>query len=165
MNRTGATLNRGKSKQDYPTPPEFVRAVEARFGKLYWDLAATAENSKTGIRFLSPKDNSLSIKWHLYAGLLWLNPPFSNIAPWARKCRDEARMGAKILFLTPASIGSNWFRDFVHGEALVLALNGRITFVGHEQPYPKDCMLSGFGFPPGFEVWNWTQDLMSDPLF
>lgn len=151
---TGPTINRHKSKQDWATPPEFIEAVEKRFGKIEFDLAASAENTKhTG--FYDEERDSLKQDWHKLYGNLWLNPPFSNIAPWAKKCAEEASLGATILFLTPASIGSNWFRDYVHRKAQVLALNGRITFIGAITPYPKDCILSTYGFPIGFDVWNW----------
>lgn len=36
----------GRSKQDYGTPWEFIRAVERRWGKLHVDLAAHSENAK-----------------------------------------------------------------------------------------------------------------------
>ncbi len=44
--RTGASMNRGNSKQDYETPDDFIAAVVKRFGRLSVDLAATADNRK-----------------------------------------------------------------------------------------------------------------------
>ena len=41
--KTGASLNRGKSKQDYGTPMEFIRAVEDRFGALVAPLPGLLE--------------------------------------------------------------------------------------------------------------------------
>lgn len=154
----GPTVKRGQSKQDYETPPDFMAAIDKRFGIPLWDLAATAENAKCK-NFISPEEDSLSREWRSLCGLKWLNPPFDRIGPWAKKCAqlttDWRHCGHRILFLTPASVGSNWFRDYVHKKALVLALNGRIQFVGTEDPYPKDCMLSCFGFQPDFDVWTW----------
>lgn len=87
---------------------------------------------------------------------MWLNPPYSNIGPWAKKCAEESALGARILFLVPASVGSNWFRDFVFKKSLVLFLNDRIKFVGAEYVYPKDCIIAAYGFgEPGFEMWGW----------
>lgn len=76
-------------------------------------------------------------------GLLWLNPPFNNIPAWASRCQNESLLGANILLLTPASVGSNWFANFVAGFADVYLLNGRLSFIKGE-PYNKDCMLSHF---------------------
>ncbi len=158
MSVTGASMARGRSRQDYETPWEFIKAVENRFGKLTIDLAASFSNCKADA-FFNEKQNSLSdaVQWSNFNGLLWLNPPFDNIAPWAKKCAEESAKGARILFLTPASVGSNWFAEHVYGQAKVLALRPRLSFDGN-QPYPKDCILSYFtpGVEnPKFECWKW----------
>lgn len=154
--KTGAGFARGKSKQDYSTPPDFMQAVLGRFGPISFDLAASEDNAKHP-SFYSIADNSLVQPWHKIPGTSWLNPPFDLIAPWAEKCAAECRLGARILFLVPASVGSNWFRDHVHRHAFVLALNGRIAFDPNNPTwgYPKDCMLAGYGFGVGFDTWTW----------
>lgn len=150
---TGPTINRHRSKQDYSTPKNFMDAVVKRFGPIYYDLAASPDNSKS-VHFYTEEENSLNQDWHMLDGVLWLNPPFNNITPWARKCAEEADGGARILFLTPASIGSNWFCNYVHRKAMVLSLNGRLCFDGRN-PFPKDCILSCYGFGVGFDIWKW----------
>jgi phage N-6-adenine-methyltransferase len=164
--------NRGNSKQDYQTPPEFLAAVSRLFGKIDFDLAATVENSVAGERFYSIEDDSLSRDWTLLEGNLWLNPPFARIEPWAKKCREtfpdptlapmiefgwkRASIPRKVLLLTPASVGSTWFLKYVNGRAFVIPLSPRLTFVGESHPYPKDCMLSVYGINPGvFRPWRW----------
>lgn len=157
---SGPTINRHKSKQDYQTPPEFISAVEERFGKITFDLAASPENTKANLFFTKEAD-SLKQQWHQHRGICWLNPPFDFIGPWAKKCDqescfDETRLGAKILLLVPASVGSNWFARHVFKKCLVIFLNNRITFVSQTTPYPKDCILAAYNFgEPGFEVWRW----------
>lgn len=154
--KTGPTINRGGSKQDYSTPRDFIEAVEKRFGPLAFDLAADAENTIVDNHFYDEAANALSQDWHKLAGNLWLNPPFSCIAPWAEKCAQESRFGARILFLTPASVGSNWFIDHVMPNAYVFALNPRLKFGGCKDQYPKDLILSVFGFGfTGFGAWRW----------
>lgn len=164
MGTTGASLARGQSKQTYATPPEFMRAVVDRFDLLSFDLAASADNAKNP-NYFTEEQNSLVQKWHEIRGILWLNPPFSNIEPWAEKCAAEAKLGAKILFLTPASVGANWFMNHVHRKALVLGLNGRITFVGCKDAYPKDCVLSCYGWKPDFDCWTWPQQISREQDF
>lgn len=153
--RTGPSINRGRSKQDVGTPADFIEAVERRFGRITFDLAASAENTK-GPAFFTKEDDTLIQTWPL-AGVNWLNPEFSDIAPYARKCAVVAEVHAGlILLLTPASIGANWFADHVNGKAYVLGLSPRLTFEGSTDPYPKDLMLSvyGYGFR-GFDTWRW----------
>lgn len=149
----------GKSRQDYETPPELLEAVVSLFGELHVDLAARADNAKAPV-FVTPEEDSLSISWERFYGQrCWLNPPFADITPWAKKCALESvTRRLEIFMLTPASIGSNWFAEHVHGRALVLALRPRLTFVGAKDPYPKDCMLSCFGARrwPSFDVWRWA---------
>lgn len=161
MTRQMPAQRPGRSKQDYGTPVSFIEAVERRFGRLSIDLAATAENKKAPT-WISPAENSLSdnTPWDP-SGNAWLNPPFENIAPWAAKCARHieafAANGTKLLFLTPASVGANWFDDHVHKRARVLFLKGRLTFEGCDDPYPKDCILSVFGAAPAYEVWDWRR--------
>jgi phage N-6-adenine-methyltransferase len=143
----------GRSKQDYGTPSEFIAAVEGRFGPLDFDLACTAAN-KVATDWPSGGD-AFAITWS-DLGRAWLNPPFSRIEPWARRCA-ETRLGwsDRIFMLTPASVGANWFAEHVHGKALVLGLSPRLVFVGEKDPYPKDLILSCYGEHPGFDVWRW----------
>lgn len=157
--RTGPSIKRGKSKQDYETPPEFMRAIHNHFGVPTWDLAATKENKKAE-NYITEEADSLTFNWHRLGGPLYLNPPFDNIRPWAEKCFAESVGGAKILFLVPASTGSTWFADFVYHKAIVHFLSGRnyrIKFVGADDPYPKDLMLVEYDETkfPGFQLWPW----------
>lgn len=143
--------HRGLSRQDYCTPAVFLDAVRARFGRLDWDLASTSTNAVAPLRL----DDSLNQDWGRIHGNLWLNPPFGDIAPWARKCAaTPCGPDRRILLLTPASVGAKWF-DHVWGHAKVFALRGRLSFDG-KTPFPKDCMLSVYGVAPvGFEIWDW----------
>ena len=158
--KTGASLNRGRSKQDYGTPWEFIRAVEKRFGPLVADLACTTENAKAPKGYYYDRGvDSLHEPWaeEFPDGNLWLNPPFANIDAWAEKCATEMmkRSGA-IFLLTPASIGTDWFATHVHRKAVVFGLSLRLTFEGTSDPYPKDLMLSVFTFGiSGFDTWRW----------
>jgi hypothetical protein len=181
----------GNSRQDYGTPIEFLLAVEGRWGELTWDLAATASpdgtllgspnavcvrlhRAKSGRHLVgglySPEDDSFKQPWGpKKVGLRpWLNPPFGDIAPWARRCREkitdfgEKNPDYRIFFLVPASVGSNWFAEHVDTAvrdevARVVFLQGRLSFDG-KHPYPKDCMLIVWGDPPGYEVWDWNKD-------
>lgn len=156
----------GKSKQDYGTPWELIRAVEARWGKLTIDLAASPENAKAPYYYTVEDDYltaPLGEMLSLRKQLCWCNPPFSDIGSWAAKWKADAALGARIIALVPASIGSGWFADHVYGVARVVALRPRITFEGCKDPYPKDCMLLIYGNEhteddrarPAFETWRW----------
>ena len=158
----GAANHRGASRQDYGTPWEFIAAVEAQFGPISFDLAASWTNAKTPW-YLCEAHNALEWDWQrlerVFGRRLWLNPPFGNIAPWAAKC---AASGASVLLLVQASVGSNWWRDHVHGRAFAWFLNGLICFDG-KNGFPKDCALIEYGGrPPGYTVWSWRNDVPTD---
>jgi phage N-6-adenine-methyltransferase len=174
----GARISSGsESKQDFATPWDLFRACEKKFGPIGFDLAAHDRNTKHE-RFFSMKDDALKQDWHAIDDaqdppLLWLNPPFADIGPWAKKCAAEHKLGAQILLLVPAAVGSNWFRDFVFPHAHVFALNGRVPFMPDKPTwgYPKDCMIChygdweqyGFGAAAlllhRFDVWSWKNDV------
>src|SRR5512133_3562881 len=92
----------GRSRQDYGTPRELIAAVEARFNRLDMDLAASPSNAKAPMHY-SQADDSLAQDWTCLHGNLWLNPPFADLEPWARKCAESAGEGRRIFLLTPAS--------------------------------------------------------------
>lgn len=162
----------GRSKQDYATPRPFLEAVKRKFGIPRWDydLAASPENT-VAQHFFCEEENSLAQDWdmipHERDGValrsLWLNPPFANIAPWAAKCALY-QGPARIFFLVPAAVGSNWWRDSVHERANVFFLNGRLSFDGVGS-YPKDTALCLYPKCPNivsyseYSVWNWKKDL------
>jgi phage N-6-adenine-methyltransferase len=170
----GPRITKGKSDGDYATPDNFLQAVQKKFGPIVYDLAAEAKNA-TCERFFSIRDDAFKQDWAAISmkysskiargGFLWLNPPFSFIAPWASRCLQESKVGAETLFLVPASVGAKWFRDFVFRQADVYYLYGRLTFRGQTTPYPKDCMLvhfnpGSFGIPYGEQIWDWRKELV-----
>lgn len=149
------------SEQAYGTPPEFIKAVEARFGFICFDLAASAENAIVRGAYFDAEQDSLKQDW---AAVMkpgqwgWLNPEFGDIPRFAKKCAEEMRRGARILSLTPASTGANWFHDFVTPNAHVVELGARMKFVGAKDMYPKDLILSVWcAGITGRSWWKWTE--------
>lgn len=157
--RGGPTINRGKGNNNASTPMVFINAVVKKFGELGVDLAANIGNHKAPL-WLGPGStvapklgqpppyNSFDFDWHTFSSLCWLNPPFTNITPWVRKCAAEVQLGARILLLVPASVGANWYWDWVVPYADVYSV-GRMVFDDcydkHGElitdPYPKDLIL------------------------
>ncbi len=149
---------RGRSKQDYGTPWPFIRELEARFGPIVFDLAASRENAKAPL-FLTKEEDAFKFHWDrdTMPGTQFLNPEFADIYPYAEKLAAECRYRHGLtLLLTPASVGTLWFARHVHGKAVVLPLSPRLTFEGTTDPYPKDLMLSVYGYGMhGFDPWRW----------
>lgn len=156
----------GRSRQDYGTPPEFIAVVkkQLRIMEFDCDLAASAENAVASEWSESAMEMPT---WRVGNGWNWLNPPFGKIGPWVERAYREAKTdGAKTAVLIPAGVGANWWRDWVHDKADVQFLNGRLTFVGCTDPYPKDCALllyhpiaiAAGGY---YSVWPWQSFVTS----
>src|SRR5438874_13650699 len=105
---------RGESRQDYCTPPEFLTALKQKLGigRFAADLAASQGNAVATLCY-TEEDNALddANTWN-FNDWAFLNPPFANITPWAMKAVIESAKGAQIVMLVPASVGSNWWRDY-----------------------------------------------------
>jgi hypothetical protein len=158
----------GRSTQNYQTPACFIQAVTRRLDIDVFtvDLAADVHNTQAPV-WVDEQTNALSLAacmWaaHIGVGWGWLNPPYARIAPWAARGLHTGQAGGKLAFLVPASVGSNWFRDCIHGQPGVstLFLNGRIPFIPDKPTwlYPKDCMLvlfQGTAEPYKSDVWTW----------
>lgn len=160
----GAGYHRGTSRTDIATPPELLRAVERRYGHRFEvDLAADAENTAAPAWY-SLEDDALQHDWTEHAGnACWCNPPYSDISPWVCKAAvstlDPLR-APWIAMLLPAAIGSRWYAQWVYPHATTVALRPRVTFRGHQHPYPRDLILAvydGVG-KRQLQLWDWQEE-------
>lgn len=152
----------GRSEQVVCTPVLFLEAVKKRLRikDFVWDLAASHEN-KVCDSCYTEEDDALIQPWNRVQGWNWCNPPFSGLEDWTSKASKESFKGAQTVMLVPASVGSNWWREWAEPYAYQTFLNGRVTFVGHTSPYPKDLALllyTPWRFT-GSEIWQWRGTL------
>lgn len=175
----GPSINRTESSGDIWTPWKFIRAVEGAFNRLLMiDLAAGGPDSAKALQYITPEEDSLAQDWvALYEpykrggrGAFWLNPPYSNIAPWAKKCANAHVFDeqVEIFLLVPASVGANWFWDYVWDYATVYSV-GRMVFdncfdrkTGKlvSTVYPKDLILCHYtNTSPSrtLQRWHWQK--------
>ncbi len=160
-----------KGTQDYTTPPELVQYFARSNGvELILDLAASTENARCPFFITKERDeaNELPVDWavelmtvanhadlvHAYSGA-WLNPPFKRCAPFMERAAKAGEEGAKIITLTLASLGTDWYRKWVKPYALSLILEERVRFLGQPDDYPKELMVSFYGF--GRTGLGWTK--------
>ncbi len=152
----------GRSKQDYGTPSIVLAAVRRlmHVSAFALDAAASQENAVAS-RYYTIVQNGLLQPWD-DDGVTWWNPPYGQCGHWAAKANAEAALGRVSAGLIPASVGSHWWRKWVHQRAHVKFLNGRVTFAGCTAPFPKDVVLAIFGdpvrWPAGYDVWRWRPD-------
>jgi phage N-6-adenine-methyltransferase len=90
-----------------------------RFGGFDLDVCADALNTKAP-RWFSKEDDALTQQWRCDNG--FMNPPFSLIGAFCRKCWEEITSGRakRIVALLPSYINNGWFLDFVWHAKLYL---------------------------------------------
>jgi phage N-6-adenine-methyltransferase len=151
---------RGKSKQDFQTPKDFLYAIESRFGVIAIDLAARKDNAVCE-QFISPEQDSLKQDWAalrmLPGEVAFVNPPFSDLDPWAAQLETTRYCSWWTLMLCPASVSSNWYIEHVRGKVVEFSMP-RLKFIGADSTYPKDLILLAAGFGAiGYGHFDWRK--------
>lgn len=150
-----------RSKQNYRTPPEFLAATRRLLDIRQFEIDLAADQTNTvAPAFYDVEIDALGMLWGSGSPeWSWCNPPYTDISPWVAKAWQERQVGNQMALLLPASVGANWWRDWVHEKALVLFLNGRLAFMPDKPKwlYPKDCalLLYAESMAPGYDVWSW----------
>lgn len=160
--RRNPDQNPGKSKQDYATPWEFIRAIQDRFQvEIAVDLAAVAGNAKAPL-FITPEMDSLEVDWREFVPrgkAAYLNPEFGMIKKFSARCAHFSPLGSdfKIFLLTPHTI-AGWYRNNIAPHARSQGLVPRLKFEGEQTQYIKDLSLHCYGWNKrGTEIWNWRR--------
>jgi len=98
---------------------DFALDVAAPEGGVPWIPAA---------RHFSEVDDGLIQDWW---GFVWMNPPYSDLEPWVKKCAKHGN-GLALLF---ARTDTAWWQKWVAGNAsAVLFLRGRVNFYRKHNP-------------------------------
>jgi hypothetical protein len=115
--------------------------VYQRFGtKCTLDVCATPGKTMCDA-FYTKEQDGLRRKWH---GIVWVNPPYSNIGPWCAKAVEYARAGGTTIALLPVWSDAPWFHSHVqYGQ--ITFIRGKLSFVGR---------LGYAWFPSMIVVWN-----------
>lgn len=113
--------------RNWGTPPEVFDPLNREFRFTLDPCCSSMATSKCG-RFYTERDNGLTKSW---AGeRVFMNPPYGKeIYPWTRKAREEARNGALVVGLLPASTDLSWWHEDVLGHAEVRYIRGRVRFL------------------------------------
>lgn len=65
----------------------------------------------------------------------FVNPPYSNIKEWAKKCRIEQQKGNKSVLLIPARTDTNYFHKYILPYAKIRFIKGRLKFKSFDNKY------------------------------
>ena len=137
--RVAACLRRGgQSSDEWYTPPEFIAAL----GEFDLDPACGPLcTNHTAVRRYGPQEDGLAQVW---AGRVWLNPPFSNASPFIDRLAEHGD-GIALVFTRSDAV---WYQRAVERAGGVFLLKGRIHFQrpgGGPSRCPLGCSLLPFG--------------------
>lgn len=89
--------------------------------------------------------DGLKEEWDPGSGLVYVNPPYSQMSKWADKIVSESHH--EIVALVPLRTPRWWWKMWHRAEAVALWV-GRLTFVGAESGAPFDSALFYYGPRP-----------------
>jgi len=122
--RKRAGIPDGFDRDSFETPPKLFRWLNKKY-KFKMDLAANNSNALCE-EFYTEADDTLNRPW-LRSGYLFLNPPFSEMKYWIRKCQHEADAGCRIVVVANSNTTYTGYynkRPAEHEYKIV----GRISF-------------------------------------
>lgn len=117
-----------KESDRYFTSQEILDLVLAQWGSIdldpCWDPESIVQaTTRYDIR---QGQDGLLLPWH--HNKIWLNPPYSDPAPWIHRAALHAQAGGEVLALVVAAVGSSYWRRLVWPFASVCALSPRPKF-------------------------------------
>jgi phage N-6-adenine-methyltransferase len=127
-----APIKRQEEKFDndtWQTPQEIIRWVNDLWYPITFDAACTTKNcvARDGA-FYDLGMDGLDIEWR---GVVWCNPPYSNILPWVLKAQIETFIGRcdRAYMLIPCDTSSKTFKAVYKIASKIIFFTGRIAFI------------------------------------
>ena len=123
---------------DYKTPQGLYVRLCLEYGiEPELDVCANSGNTQCD-RHIEESANALSIDWSWDS---WCNPPHSKTGAFVKKAFEQWRKNnINIMMIIPAnSISSNYWHEFIEGNAEYHPIHGRIRFL---IPNDEDVYIS-----------------------
>jgi|GEM_PF-494624 len=166
-------LNPGmySSKSDQHFTPDVVLERVRRVAPIGLDPCAN-ENAIVNARhefLLSSGIDGLREDWRGY-GTVFVNPPYSNIADWARKLVHEAARNIEIIALLPSRTDTRWMHDYILETATAVCFwRGRLKFSNAKNSAPFPSLVAYWGpneerFRNAFDDVGWVMLAEDDEL-
>lgn len=72
----------------------------------------------------------------------YVNPPYSEISAWAKKCYEECQKGKTVVMLIPSRTDTKWWHEYVMKASEIRFIKGRLKFGGakNSAPFPS-CIV------------------------
>ena len=118
------------------TPKQVFDYYDRRFD-FSFDMAASDENHLCDTYFTKEND-ALSTDWSDYpTGNGFLNPPFSDVAPWIEKVIEVSTITDQVIVvLLPTDTSVKWFKLAFENCSECHFISGRLAFINEETGKP-----------------------------
>lgn len=129
-----------KQSDEWATPRDLFEELDKEFG-FTLDVAATKQNALCA-NFFTAEDDGLMQPWY---GVVWCNPPYSQVAGWVEKAFRESQRGVTSVLLVASRTDTRWWHDFVLPHAEVRFIRGRVRFgtARNRAPFPSALVIFG----------------------
>ena len=134
-------------KDSWGTPDNVLDAIHQHFGVIGLDPCANKQRPLRVNHQYGPghaRQDGLNFPWDGH-GLVYVNPPYFDLAPWAHKAATE---GDEVIMLLPARTGAKWFQKYCAPADVVLFWQGRLKFHGAKDIAPFASILIYWGPRP-----------------
>jgi phage N-6-adenine-methyltransferase len=120
------------------TPPEIIEIARHSMGGIDLDPCSSPAFNRIvqANRYYTIEQDGLSLPW---AGRVWLNPPYSNVAPWADKIIRTVEDGdvSAACVLTYAKTETIWWQSLYDAAASVWLPRGRLKHIDAATGMPR----------------------------
>lgn len=127
------------ASDEWATPQNVYDQLNAEF-HFNLDPCATHENHKCN-RYFTKEQNGLN-QWWGVGTVAFVNPPYSEISAWVKKCYYESLNPKSIVvMLIPARTDTKYFHDYIYNRSEIRFLKGRLKFGDSKNPAPFPSMV------------------------
>jgi phage N-6-adenine-methyltransferase len=114
---------------EYGTPQDLFDYYD-RIYKFTCDVASSKPLAKCQ-HYFDKEIDGLKQTW---AGVCWMNPPYSDLGQWVKKAYESAQQGVVVVGLLPVFTDAAWFHDYASHGTIEL-LKGRLHFANRANGY------------------------------
>lgn len=124
---------------EWSTPTGFYEELNKEFD-FTLDPCANFENHKCD-KYYTLQDDGLRQNWE--GQTVFVNPPYSNIKVWAKKCYEESKKDNTIIvLLMPSRTDTKYFHEYIYKKAELRFIKGRLKFGNSKNSAPFPSMLA-----------------------
>lgn len=129
---------------EWETPQDLFDKLNEEFN-FTLDPCATKKNAKCNLYF-TEKENGLLQDWQGFT--VFCNPPYGRaIKDWVKKCYEQSlKPETTVVMLIPARTDTQWFHNYIYGQAEIRFLKGRLKFGDSKNSAPFPSMIVVFDF-------------------